>query len=459
MDRLPILKKNAYLIVLVKDNYIFANLAYTDFVAQRTYLLSDITDLSPLKFRLDDIVFNKKFWFEYFNALEKEFDWDIVNREYEDIFKIIDFKEEGVGVSGIKVLVDDNQPFFNNIYKSIKEFSGDVVLRILDDKYIEGLTKGLLDRLGYDDVLWLDLDLSHFSIYRTNRVSHGSGMFKKEQSSGIQFNSSKIDWNNEIGLIDFIKSSQLQAFLSVDSSSEEISDKWANFVAHSCEYIIEPVVNDLLRAFTTVQNLSTKREHKDKLEGFGRKDSAIFVTGKLGRLLNNRDLLLSTIDGLELEGVFDLFVDNNNTVLTFGKSMTETVETEEILVLKGDILPKAYKVVIPEITSSRSKNKVMFSGKILSQDFENPKEIYALNPALEILKLPLGKNKMIVEGSLKNGAELSHHTSNNIEFLSSIGGVVYEYLVIDCRGKPIVYGPKTYDNKIKLKLWESGNKE
>ena len=181
MDTLPVLKKNAYLTVLIKDNYIFANLAYTDLSAQKTYMLSDKTDLSPLKFRLDDNVFTKNFWFEYFDSLEKVFDWDIVNREWGDDFRIKDFEREEIGVSGIKVVVDDNQSFFKNIYLSLKEFSKDIVLRILDDRYMEVLTKGLVERLEYDDIVWLDLDFSHFSIFRAKSSKGGEVIFSSSK--------------------------------------------------------------------------------------------------------------------------------------------------------------------------------------------------------------------------------------------------------------------------------------
>ena len=77
MNILPTFKENAYLTLLIKENFIYANLAYSNLIAQRTFLLSDSTDLSPLKFRLDDITFTKEFWFEYFDSLEKVFDWTL----------------------------------------------------------------------------------------------------------------------------------------------------------------------------------------------------------------------------------------------------------------------------------------------------------------------------------------------------------------------------------------------
>lgn len=447
MDILPVLKKNSYLTLLIKDNYIYANLAYTDLSVQRTYVLSDKTDLSPLKFRLDDIVFNKEFWFEYFDSLEKVFDWDIVDRGWGDNFKIKEFEREEVGVTGIKVIVDDNQSFFKKIYLSLKEFSKDIVLRILDDKYMEVLVNGLVNRLEYDDIVWLDLDFSHFSIYRG----------KKEKDGNIHFVSTKIDWANEIGLIDFIKSSKLNAFLSVDSSSEEISNRWANCIAHGYEYVSDSMLNDVIRAFTTLQILSVKQANKVKFEELGKVNTAIFISGKIPQLLEIRELLLSVIDGLEMDGILDVFIDRDSKVFAYGRSMVEKEDSENIVVLKGDILPKAIKLLIPEIPS-KSRNKIIFSGKIYSQLLD-PHEIYSLGSTLEFFKLPSREEKLLIEGELKNGTVFSHFTFKQIQYISSKKILEYEYLVIDGRNRPIVYGPSPHENRIKLRVWGNGDKE
>ena len=147
MNTLPMLRKSAYLNLLIKDNFVYANLAYSDISAQRTYILSDATDLSPLKFRLDDLTFSKNFWYEYFNSLERVLDWDIVDRSFEGIFKIKEFEREEVGVTGIKVLIDDDQPFFKKIFLSIREFSNDISLKILDNKQFKLLTSGIQERV------------------------------------------------------------------------------------------------------------------------------------------------------------------------------------------------------------------------------------------------------------------------------------------------------------------------
>ncbi len=457
MNILPTFKENAYLTLLIKDNFIYANLAYSNLIAQRTFLLSDSTDLSPLKFRLDDITFTKEFWFEYFDSLEKFFDWDIVDRTYEGIFKIKGFEHEEVGVSGIKVLIDDNQPFFKNIFISLKDFSRDISIKILDDKYINQLMYGFVQRMGYSQIYWIDLDISHFSIYTAKTESISSGVFNKERIPKTTINSSKIDWGNEIGLIDFIKTSKLKSFLTGEFTSEELTDRWGNLIAHSCEYISDPLLHDVLRAFTTLQLLSIKQSNSDKFNGILSSESAIIVTGNISNLLTKRELLFSLIDGLELEGVCDLFIDKENKLFSFGKSIIDKEKSQDIVILRGDVLPKAIKILIPEVPI-KSKNKVIFSGKVSAQGVA-PRDIYAFGSSLQILKVPDLGEKIIVEGQLKNGTLFSHYTFTNIEFMSTKRNFEYEELVVDARCRPIVYGPNPQDNRNKFKIWKDADKE
>ena len=457
MDNLPITQKNAYLTLLIKDNCIYAHLAYYDFSAQRTYVITDVTDLSSLKYRLDDIVFGRTFWYEYFISLEKVFDWDIVDKAWGDNIKMLEFVREEVGVSGIKIIIDDNQPFFKNIFTSLKSFSNDVVLRVLDDKYIEQLLRGLQQRLGYEDILWLDLDLAHFSFYRAKVMNTQPGILKKEKRESVEYSTSKINWSNEIGLIDFVKSSKLQAFLSIDQSNDDIMNKWANFIAPEHRYLSDSVTEDILRAFTTYQILNTKESNKEKFDSLGKNNGAIFLTGRIPQLLNKKELLISIVDGLELEGMVDVFIDNDNKVLTYGKSLVQKEQSRDILVVKSDVLPKASKLVIPYIPS-KGRNKVVFSGQFLSQDTSST-EIYGINPLFEIFSFPNTEESVIFEAELKNGATFAHLTSDNIQIMSSTKDLFYEDIVVDCRGRPVVYGPDAYTNRVKLRLWGCGNKE
>ena len=160
---------------------------------------------------------------------------------------------------------------------------------------------GFVQRMGYSQIYWIDLDISHFSIYTAKTESISSGVFNKERIPKTTINSSKIDWGNEIGLIDFIKTSKLKSFLTGEFTSEELTDRWGNLIAHSCEYISDPLLHDVLRAFTTLQLLSIKQSNSDKFNGILSSESALIVTGNISNLLTKRELLFSLIDGLELE--------------------------------------------------------------------------------------------------------------------------------------------------------------
>ena len=137
--------------------------------------------------------------------------------------------------------------------------------------------------------------------------------------------------------------------------------------------------------------------------------------------------------------------------------MIEKEESQNIVVLKGDILPKSIKLLIPEVPS-KSKSKIIFSAKIYSQLLE-PQEIYSLGSSLEIFKLPQRDEKLLIEGELKNGAVFSHLASKQLQYISSKKILEYEYLVVDGRSRPIVYGPSAHENRVKLRIWGNGDKE
>lgn len=458
MNTLPILQKNAYLTILVKDNCIFANLAYTDIHSNRSYIISDTTDLSPLKLRMDDLVFTESFWYEYFDQLEKVFDWEIVDRKWQGIFKFVDFVDEGNGLSGIKVLIDDRQPFFKNIYTSLNEISKDISVRILDDTYTKNILNGMMERLGYRDVVFLDLDVSHFTYFRASRVSNKEGLFSKDRVESLVFESGKIDWDNEIGLIDSINSSKLKAFLSTDRVMGDISDRWANFIAQPTDVLNDPVLEDVLRSFTTVQNLTIRGDNKLQLDTFGRVfgTSAIFITGRITTLLPQNILLLSLIDGFELMGTFDVFIDTDYKLLSYGKNLLDASKSKDMIVFKNDVLPKAIKTIIPELRTFNAKNKVIFSGKIESQSIDS-RDIFCLNPNFELIHIPESDNNIVIEGEFKNGAYINT-VNNRLEIVSSMANISYSGMLIDGRFRPVIYGPKMSDNRNKLHAWLNGSK-
>ena len=364
MLKLPILQKNSYISILIKDNAISAHLAYTDYNADRSYILSDFTDLTALRKRIDDDFFNKKFWYEYFDNLEKVFNWDIVDRNTLDNFSFRKFSKEGDGVNGIRVLVDDNQKYFNKIFSSLRDFSQDISLRIFDDNYMRILINDLAERMGYDDLLWVDMDLQIFSLYRSTLIK------KKNYENERYFQKLKINWENEYGVIDSIKDSRIKAFLSSEISLHELMNKWSNFVLDKKYFLEDPSLKDILRSYTTIQLYSMYQNKGENWNNFGMDEnkSAIILTGFVPKVLSKQITLLSLIDGLELAGSFDCYWDLENKLFTYGRSYIEGPKSIDIILGKSDILGSTTRVLIPEIRKQNNSNKVILSGFVDSLD-------------------------------------------------------------------------------------------
>ncbi len=445
MSTLPILDKNSYLSLVISDNSIWAHLAYTDHNANREYILSDYTDLNPLKERLDDEFFNKQFWYEYFDNLEKVYNWNIVDKNGYGIFSFRKFKDEGDGISGIRILIDENQKFFSKIFTSLREFSNDISLRIVDDKYIYGMIEGVAEKLSYNDLLFLDLDLMDFKVYRT---------IKDPQTGKRETTKSKISWNNEYGLIDSMKDSRLKAFLATDLNTKDLMNYWSNFVLNRVAFCEDPNILDMLRAYTTIQAHSIYQENKEKLEGVGLQgNTAIILTGMVPLVLGKAKTLLSIIDGLEIAGNLDYYHDTESRLISFGRSYISGPQSTDIILTRKEVISNATKVLIPEIKRSRNMSKVVLSGYTDSLEGEK-QNFFVLSPEFTFMQLPLHSEKLVIEGDFKNGTYLPNWVQeNSISFISIPEKQKYDSILIDARPKPIIYGPDVYSNKLKLQQW------
>lgn len=448
MSKLSILQKNAYLAIVIKDNGIWSHLAYTDHNASREYILSDFTDLTPLRYRLDDDTFTKEFWLEYFTNLSKSLNWDLLNTSKDSIFTFVPFKTEGEGVSGVRVEIDDNQKFFDKIFASIREFSKDISLKVIDDLYVQKILNGLIEKTEYEDIMYIDMDLLDFSVFRIKK-----GYDKKNKEDINAFTKAKINWKDEISLIDSIRDSRFKAFLATELGNREILNYWSNFVLNRVLFSEDPNIIDILRAYSTIQSHSIFRDNREKVENFGfsKGESAVIISGYIPRILGQSKTLLSIIDGLELLGNFDCFWDLDMRLLSYGKSYTLGINTMDIILTRKEVFSLASKVVIPQIKSHK-QNKVIFSGNTEALGFDKS-EIFALSSEYTYIKFPEHSQKLVVEGEFKNGAVGQPGNFKDIGFVSNPDTKKYESLLIDGRPRPIVYGPDSYSNKLKLQKW------
>jgi len=450
MKELPALQKNAYLTIVVKDNAIWSHLAYVDYSHEVQYILSDYTDISHLRRRLDDYIFMESFWREYFKLLQKNFGWEIMTSIDEKLNRVIEFKDENYGLNGIKVLVDDNQGFLTNIFYSVSQYSHDIAVRVMDTSYIRKLIGGFVEKLEYSTLIYMDLDIDSFQIYRVDK--EGKSIKKGEFLDRYKYAEVSQQWSNEIGVVDSVKNRRLRAFLATDIDSSQMQNNWANLILHPVDVLVDPNLLDVLRSFTTVQLLSLLNDNRFKLSKIGEGNSLVVLGGKVPRLLGKKAMLLSLIDGLELYGCFDVAWDNECKLPAYGVSASEGTKSKDIVIGKNDIVSGKTKVVIPELKSNKARNKVIFSGSINSQDYDREK-IVVLGDTFEMLDIKNKINKVVFEGNFENNVYIPSIKNGRIDFVSSPLGMRYDNVLIDSRTRPVVYDTDNYKNKLKINKW------
>jgi hypothetical protein len=456
MSKLPLLNKNAYLSIVIKDNSIFSHLAYVDYNRSIQYILSDYTDISHLNKRLDDHAFMGSFWRDYFDILQKNWDWKLFFNQESGLNRVLEFNDEYNGVGGIKILVDDNQRYITNIFNSISSFSHDITVRVADTQYIYKTIGKLAQKLNCNDLVYIDLDINAFQIYRARRDE------KNRKANTLpneyKYQDMSIIWRNPIGIIDSIRDRRLRAFLATDSNNTQIENNWANLVMHPVDILIDSNVKDILRGYTTVQLLSLLTDSREKLQGIGQidNDTMVIIGGKIPKLLGKQMALLSLIDGLELYGNFNVVWDNDSKVIAYGLSSAQGSESQDIVIGINEILSGITKVVIPELKSKKAVDKVIFSSTYRSQDFD-PQTDVVLGDTFSIINIENRVNKVIFEGKFEDNVYIPNLKDGKLEFVSSPSGIKYEQLLIDSRLRPVVYGIDSYSNKLKLNKWLNVN--
>jgi len=277
---------------------------------------------------------------------------------------------------------------------------------------------------------------------------------KKKKESKKIFSKSKISWKNDLSLVDSVRDSRFKAFLATDLSTKEIFNYWSNFVFNRVFASEDPNLVDILRSYCTIQNHSLLRDNKEKLEGFGvsGKESCLIVSGYIPRVLGKSRSLLTLIDGLELKGSFDCCWDLDLRLLSYGRSYIEGVDSTDIILTAKEVLSAFTKVIIPYVKSSKGSNKVIFSGTTESLS-EGKNEIFGIVSKFSYIDIPRHENKLIIEGEFKEGSYIYPSKESAIGFVSIPDGKRYESLLIDARPRPVVYGPDSYSNKLKLEKW------
>jgi hypothetical protein len=340
----------------------------------------------------------------------------------------------------------------HGIISALRDYSQDLTIRAAGQSYIKEVLNGVAEKLGYDDVLLIDLNLMDFTAYRLRK-----DLSKKNLATpigrGYLLSEGKVRWSSKPRLMEAIRNARLKAFLSIDAPARRVTNLWANYVLMQPSRTSSEPISDLIRAYITLQLLSITNDNGDKFSDVGQlvDGTAIILTGDLLNILPTNLLVMSLLDGLEIRGGTDIFVDRRSSIYTLGKNYAEGVRTTGFVAAAPDIFDEVYKVLIPEIEGKKGERKVIFTGKVNSESGKES-DIFAVAPEFSQVKLDFDDRRLSVAGNFIKGAYLDKY-GEKISFISNPEKIKYRSLIIDGRYKPVVYGPDPKSNRAKINEW------
>jgi hypothetical protein len=443
VNKLPLLAKNAYLKLFYTQDGISSNLAYSHYDVGRSYCLRDYTQIKASDFD------NNDFWNTFFIELEKEFDWNII-KEHGGIADIKQFEDEGNGISGMKLFyADEHLPGL----ETLKNFLPEVTTEPFgEDKHIE-LMKSFGRKFGYKDIMWVNLDLEKVSLHRLS-----VDVIDNEDSiTTASLEGTKLS-NDD--LISILKESKLQAFLTESLNISVFRNAWADYIYSGKIWSNNLQIIDVLRAFVGIQILSLVSEDRNKFKDFGYKhldpksnlmNCAMIVTGNLVGVLKEKDLILTLIDGLQLSGLIDLYFDKTNTFQIFGESYFFGINSTDIILSRKDVIPEAIRLILPEVSTNKTGSRQVVMSGTMSDPQSGGLSIYALSPEIVSIKTE-PKQKIYYNMKFVRGSYL-RTVGETLEFIIDPEKMTFSKILIDCRPKPVIYGPDAKSNKNKISQW------
>jgi hypothetical protein len=473
MSKLSLLEKNAYLTIYLNEGVISANLAYSHYEIGRSYVLNDISQYDQNR----DELSTPYFWEQYLDGLEKLWKWGLLtDRGANESFRsTVPFADEGNGVCSINIILWNSFKNLPEIIAAIRSISSRINVELIDHKKTADRVAGAADRFGYSDVLYVDLNPRLFRYSRMQKVSNRNKMVNIKAPSWSN-KIGKVSWDSIEALIDLFDSSKFKAFLSIEGR-EFNRNLWANFVTKPTLKLLEGPVLDLLRSYVTAQLFSSYNDRQELFKDIGISDLGskdldegstdlsktrlIIVSGLLAKILPVKYLAISLLDGLQLRGGFDLFIDYDDRFVSYGDQYALGINATSYIMTRDELGFNPIRIYCAEVPGSGSENRVVFDGQnIITQ--ENQKDtnmnsqmqaVYALSGQIYSYDIPIAK-KNYVTGKFLKGAYVDG-IGEEIVLTSEKHGLRYKNLMIDARFKPTIYGPNFNVNRSNLNRWLS----
>lgn len=439
MLKLPNLEKSAQLLVEVSHDRLVSKLVYTDYTIGRHYVHSDIT--SPIPDRI-----TSSYLRTYLDALSKMWDWEFFRPHSDEVMPLA---SEGFGLDGLNFYVDGRYYNKKDLLETVRDVSKDISILNIDNNYIQDLLMGIANRLGYEDVLLLDLDLENTYIYRLRREM-ATRKLNEGNTNGYTFVHGKVELGNDWRVIDVVTSPRVKAFLQYETPSQRLGNMWANYILGEKKFSNSPVVRDLVRSVSTLQTLTIRNDRKGEFDRIGdmKYGTLLLVTGDVISQLEFPELLLSIIDGLELNDSVDMVVDSNLSLYTLGKVYSDGIAKAGYLSEFNDFASRFDHLLLPDVAKTGERKRVIFSADI-RDDRGGEKSVYALSDEISQILLDTESEAAEITGKFLKDSSLYSEFDYNLIF----GKKKYKSIIIDSRYRPIVYGPDAKSNHIKMREW------
>lgn len=472
MKKIALLELNACLKIFWGSDGLYAHLAYTDYASGDdggdAYLITHFIPY-PQGFLEGSHIIIEDFFKSYLLTLQHDLEWELFDEEASlgDLLMPKEFIEEGRGIRKMDIvigfqlveilkqqLLDSFVPVASkfipvklvDIVASIREVCPEVSVHVQEQEEIYKVFAELAQQWLYDTVLLVDL----------NRRSS----FANSLSTANDVNSMGHMSDNNEALFDVLDYDKLEPFMSVSIEKDKLFDMWANYKLAGTSKVFGGVGSDIMRAkiVSDLLAISGSRLGAKMLKdwqsasnnssdpSFSVMDDTgrlgVFVVGEALKVLEARKLLVTLVDGLQLTGSFDLIYDKDNVLSTFGRSYLLGKSSTDVILHK-DVLPiDMARVIVPEIHKRKKKKGLVLSGEIATT--KKNEVFYGIPSQVYKVDIP-GNEGATLKLKIKPGIGLSSY-DDRIE-----SGI--KTLWLDCRYKPVQYGPGPKANKSNMMEW------
>lgn len=431
----------ANLTLFISDVGIQAVLLYENLAIKRSYILTDFLtcDCYDL-FVMDGFAALLK---DFLTGLSSKWNWiffDKISSGDVDVFSIKALATEGVGLSSFRVIIDKDNPYFQNILEDIRSISPEIKILFNDETPSYKLMELFFLKYGYSDVIKVNLNIHKITLERYK--------FKNLKETLANIHLPKFDFfkekklhNNVEALFPLATQKEFKAFLTLVSEEKHILHNWINFINNINPFDNSYVVQDLVRSFLLLNLMSLYYENKDKFKNlFSGAKSLLWIEGSLVNLVSESILFSTIVDAFQLRGDFDV-------ISSFGKGSSilfmDWLDFNPLWTpLKSNIVTMS-KYSTAENMKEKNSHKVFLRSTLHRKDGSR-EMLYAMTDKVNILDI--NDFRGILEFRNMNNDILYTVDFNKEPF------PVKKYF-IDSRFRPIVYGKSPKENKNNFIKW------